>query len=100
MNVKGENVTFRFAAEKDCSLILSFIHQLAAYEKMSDQVVATKELLREWIFAKQKAEVLFICDGEREVGFALFFHNFSTFLGRAGIYLEDLFVLPAYRNKG
>ena len=54
MNVKGENVTFRFAAEKDCSLILSFIHQLAAYEKMSDQVVATKELLREWIFAKQK----------------------------------------------
>ena len=100
MNVKGENVTFRFAAEKDCSLILSFIHQLAAYEKMSDQVVATKELLRGWIFAKQKAEVLFICDGEREVGFALFFHNFSTFLGRAGIYLEDLFVLPAYRNKG
>ena len=93
-------MTFRFAVEADCSLILNFIRQLAAYEKMSDQVVATEELLREWIFVKQKAEVLFICEGEREVGFALFFHNFSTFLGRAGVYLEDLFVLPEYRNRG
>ncbi len=93
-------MTFRFAQEADCSLILSFIRQLAAYEKMSDQVVATEELLREWIFEKQKAEVLFVCEEDREVGFALFFHNFSTFLGRAGIYLEDLFVLPEYRNKG
>ena len=93
-------MTFRFAQEADCSLILSFIRQLAAYEKMSDQVVATEELLREWIFEKQKAEVLFVCEEDREVGFALFFHNFSTFLGRAGIYLEDLFVLPESRNKG
>ena len=91
---------FRFANEEDCGLILSFIRQLAAYEKMSDQVVATEELLREWIFEKKKAEVLFVCEGEKEVGFALFFHNFSTFLGRAGIYLEDLFVLPEYRGKG
>ena len=67
---------------------------------MSDQVVATEELLREWIFEKRKAEVLFVCEDNKEVGFALFFHNFSTFLGRAGIYLEDLFVLPEYRNKG
>ena len=67
---------------------------------MSDQVVATEALLREWIFDKRKAEVLFICENGREVGFALFFHNFSTFLGRAGIYLEDLFVLPQYRGKG
>ena len=93
-------MTFRFAMEADCALILRFIRGLAAYEKMSDQVVATEELLREWIFEKQKAEALFVCDGEREVGFALFFHNFSTFLGRAGIYLEDLFVLPEYRGKG
>ena len=93
-------MTFRFAQEADCSLILSFIRQLAAYEKMSDQVVATEELLRQWIFVKQKAEVLFVCEGKREVGFALFFHNFSTFLGRAGIYLEDLFVLQEYRKKG
>ena len=91
---------FRFANEEDCGLILSFIRHLAAYEKMSDQVVATEELLREWIFEKKKAVVLFVCEGEKEVGFALFFHNFSTFLGRAGIYLEDLFVLPEYRGKG
>ena len=91
---------FRFANEEDCGLILSFIRQLAVYEKMSDQVVATEDLLREWIFEKKKAEVLFVLEGEKEVGFALFFHNFSTFLGRAGIYLEDLFVLPEYRGKG
>ena len=93
-------MTFRFAKEDDCALILRFIHSLADYEKMSDQVVATEELLREWIFEKRKAEVLFACEDNKEVGFALFFHNFSTFLGRAGIYLEDLFVLPEYRNKG
>ena len=58
------------------------------------------ELLREWIFEKKKAEVLFALEGGREVGIALFFHNFSTFLGRAGIYLEDLFVLPEYRGRG
>lgn len=91
---------FRFASEEDCSLILFFIQQLAIYEKMSDQVIATEELLREWIFEKKKAEVLFVCDGDSEVGFALFFHNFSTFLGRAGIYLEDLFVLEKFRGKG
>ena len=91
---------FRFANKKDCGLILSFIRQLAAYEKMTDQVVATEDLLQEWIFEKNKAEVLFVCDGEKAAGLALFFHNFSTFLGRAGIYLEDLFVLPEYRGKG
>ena len=93
-------MTFRFATEADCPSILDFIRQLAAYEKMSDQVIATEELLQEWIFEKRKAEVLFVSDGGGEIGFALFFHNFSTFLGRAGIYLEDLFVLPAYRGKG
>ena len=67
---------------------------------MTDQVVATPALLREWIFEKKKAEVLFALDEGRAVGFALFFHNFSTFLGRAGIYLEDLFVLPQERGKG
>ena len=91
---------FRFANENDCGLILAFIRLLADYEKMADQVVATEDLLREWIFEKRKAEVLFVCEDGREVGFALFFHNFSTFLGRAGIYLEDLFVLPEYRGKG
>ena len=93
-------MTFRFAEEKDCALILDFIRALAEYEKMTDQVVATEALLREWIFEKKMAEVLFVCEGAEAVGFALFFHNFSTFLGRAGIYLEDLFVLPAFRGKG
>lgn len=93
-------MTIRFATENDCALILHFIRDLAEYEKMADQVVASEELLREWIFEKQKAEVLFVCEEGKELGFALFFHNFSTFLGRAGIYLEDLFVLPEYRGKG
>lgn len=93
-------LTFRFAEEKDCGLILHFIKELAAYEKLSDQVVATEDLLREWIFEKEKAEVIFACEDGEEIGFALFFHNFSTFLGRAGIYLEDLFIKPEHRGKG
>lgn len=96
----AEELTFRFAGEADAGTILSFIKGLAEYEKMSDQVVATEELLREWIFRKGKAEVLFAVLDGKEIGFALFFHNFSTFLGRAGLYLEDLFILPAYRGRG
>lgn len=95
-----ENLTFRFAEEKDVSLILDFIRKLAIYEKMQDDVVATEELLKEWIFDKKKAEVIFALYDNKEVGFALFFHNFSTFLGKAGVYLEDLFVLEEYRNRG
>lgn len=94
------DISFRPAVPEDCPLILSFIKALAEYEKMSDQVVATEELLREWIFKKGKAEVIFPVVGGEEVGFALFFHNFSTFLGRAGIYLEDLFIKPEHRGKG
>ena len=95
-----EEVTFRKAVREDVPLILEFIKGLAEYEKMSDEVVATVEILDEWLFDKEKAEVIFaIAEGE-EVGFALFFHNFSTFLGRAGIYLEDLFVKPKYRGNG
>ena len=67
---------------------------------MQDEVVATEDLLYEWLFVKKKAEVLFVLENEEEVGFALFFHNFSTFLGRAGIYMEDFYVKPAYRGKG
>ncbi len=95
-----KEITFRYAEEKDVSLILYFIKQLAEYEKMLDEVVATEELLHEWIFEKKKAEVIFAMEDDKEVGFALFFHNFSTFLGRAGIYLEDLYVKPEYRGKG
>lgn len=93
-------VTFRPAEEKDTVLLLTFIRALAEYEHMLDQVVATETILREWLFEKRVAEAFFALEGETEVGFALYFHNFSTFLGRGGIYLEDLFVLPEYRGKG
>lgn len=89
-----------YATENDCAEILNFINLLAEYEKMQNEVVATEELLKEWIFEKKKAEVIFAVEDGKKVGFALFFHNFSTFLGRAGIYLEDLFVLPEFRGKG
>lgn len=91
---------FRFAAQQDAALILDFIKDLAEYEKMSDLVVANEELIRENLFEKKRAEVIFAMENGKEVGFALFFHNFSTFLCRAGIYLEDLFVKPEYRGRG
>lgn len=91
---------FRTALPEDTGLILRFIRGLAEYEGMTDQVVATEELLRRQLFERKNAEVLFVLEGEREVGFALFFHNFSTFLGRAGLYLEDLYVKPEYRGQG
>ena len=92
--------SFRFAERKDVPLILNFIKSLAEYENMLDDVVADERLLEKWIFDNGKAEVIFAVADGKEVGFALFFHNFSTFLGRAGIYLEDLFVLPEYRGQG
>jgi len=95
-----EPMQFRYAEEKDVPLILQFIKDLAEYEHMLDEVVATEELLAEWVFQKEKAEVIFVLEDGKEVGFALFFHNFSTFLGRAGLYLEDLYVKPEYRHKG
>jgi len=91
---------YRYAAEADTALILRFIRELAAYEQLEDQVVADEETLRHWIFDRRKAEVIFALDQGREIGFALFFHNFSTFLGRAGLYLEDLYVMPEYRGRG
>lgn len=91
---------FRYARRCDTPLILCFIKELAEYENMLDEVVADEKILEEWIFDKQKAEVIFALEGDKEVGFALFFHNFSTFLGKAGIYLEDLYVRPEYRGKG
>lgn len=92
--------TYRKAKPEDTALIMDFIKRLAEYEKMSDQVVATEERLRFWIFEEKKAEVIFAVVDEKEIGFALYFYNFSTFLGCAGLYLEDLFVLPEYRNTG
>ncbi len=94
------NESIRKATVKDVPLILDFIKKLAEYEKMEKEVVADEKLLTEWLFEKKVAQVIFALESDKEVGFALFFHNFSTFLGRAGIYLEDLFVLPEYRGKG
>jgi GNAT superfamily N-acetyltransferase len=96
----GDSVTFRAAVRSDASLTLDFIRALAEYVNMPDLVSATPELLEEWLFEKKSAEVIFAVVDNKEVGFALFFQNFSTFLGRAGMYLEDLFVLPNYRGLG
>ena len=93
-------LTFRTATEADTGLILQFIRALAEYEKMLDLVVADEELLADQLFRKKNAEVIFAVEDGKEVGFALYFHNFSTFLGRSGLYLEDLFVYPEYRGKG
>lgn len=90
-----KKIRFRFVKENDIYLILQFIKELAEYEKMLDEVVATEELLKEWIFEKKKVEVIFVLEDDHEAGFA-----FSTFLGRAGIYLEDSYVKPKYRGKG
>ena len=93
-------LSFRFAVREDTPKILAFIRALAEYEQMDDQVVASEELLERQLFDQNAAEVLFALEDGLEVGFALFFHNFSTFLGRAGLYLEDLYVLPEHRGKG
>lgn len=95
-----QNISFRFAKEEDIPLILDFIRLLAAYEGLADEVIAGEEDLAEWLFRRKTAETLFVLTGDTVVGMALFFHNFSTFLGKGGIYVEDLFVLPQYRGNG
>ncbi len=94
------DLTFRYAEERDAGLVLAFIKALAVYEKLLDQVQATEEGLREWLFEKKKAEVLFAVVDGKEVGYALYFHNFSSFVGKAGIYMEDIFILPEHRGNG
>ncbi|OJU17710.1 MAG: GNAT family N-acetyltransferase [Clostridiales bacterium 43-6] len=93
-------VTFRIATEADVPLIFRFIMALAEYESLTDMVTATQEGLRESVFNNKQAEVFFAVVDGVEVGYALFFQTYSTFAGRAGIFLEDLFVLPEYRGKG
>lgn len=93
-------MNFVYAKREDVPEILAFIKELAEYEHMLSEVVADEATLEHWLFDQQKAEVIFAREDDINVGFALFFHNFSTFLGRSGIYLEDLFVRPAYRGRG
>ncbi len=97
----GDRCQIRFATTSDVPRILNFIRQLAEYERMADRVVADENVLRESLFGPHPAAEVLLCEVDgRPVGFALFFHNYSTFLGRAGIYLEDLFVEPDFRGRG
>jgi GNAT superfamily N-acetyltransferase len=92
---------FRFATPADTALILALVRELADYEKLAHEVVATEESLRDALFGARPAAEALLVEVEGEcAGFALFFHNFSTFLGRRGLYLEDLFVRPRYRGQG
>ena len=95
-----KDFTIRFATRQDIPLILEFIKKLADYEHMLDLVVADEAILEEYLFEQKRAEVIIGQYQQRPVGFALFFHNFSTFLGRSGIYIEDLFVDPEMRGMG
>ena len=94
------NVTIRKAEREDVGLLLEFIRGIAKYEKMEDEVVATVEVLESEMFDHHRAEAIFAVVDGQEVGFALYFFNFSTFIGHSGLYLEDLFVWPEYRGRG
>jgi len=97
----GTDFQIRPASVEDVSIILELIRDLATYERAPDQVIATEEQLVDVLFGERPAaEVLLAFEGKSPVGFALFFHNFSTWLGRPGLYLEDLFVKPEKRGKG
>jgi GNAT superfamily N-acetyltransferase len=97
----SDSITIRPATEQDVPLIQGFIRDLARYEHLEHEMVATEEGLRKTLFGERRyAEVVFACVGDDPVGFALFFHNYSTFLGKPGIYLEDLFVRPEARGRG
>ena len=98
--MEKKDFVIRKAVREDTALILEFIKGIAKYEKMENEVEATIGMLEEELFDKCRAEVIFAVEGGKEVGFALFFHNFSTFVGRGGLYLEDLYVCPEHRGKG
>jgi GNAT superfamily N-acetyltransferase len=97
----SDTITIRPASREDVPTVLEFIRELARYERLEHEVSASEAQLREALFGDRRyAEVVLACDGSEPVGFALFFHNFSTFKGQAGIYLEDLFVRPEARRRG
>lgn len=100
IDTKYKDFKLRFAQEEDAGLILEFIKGLAEYENMLDEVIATEEKLLDSLFRQKAAEVIIGEYKGEAVGFVLFFHNFSTFLGQAGIYIEDLFIKPEMRGKG
>ena len=93
----SDKLSFRFAQRKDAALIFDFIMRIAEYEKMTDEVLNTPEMVEKQLFDEHRAEVIFAMADGREVGFELFFYNYSTFTGKPGIHLEDIFVLPEFR---
>lgn len=100
ISTKIQGFKLRFAKEEDIGLVLKFIKELADYEKLLSEVVATEEILYDSLFIRKAAEVIIAEYDNKPIGFALFFHNFSTFLGKPGIYLEDLYIRPDMRGKG
>ena len=96
----SDKLSFRFAQRNDAALIFDFIMRIAEYEKMTDEVLNTPEMVEKQLFDEHRAEVIFAVADGREVGFELFFYNYSTFTGKPGIHLEDIFVLPEFRGCG
>ncbi|MBQ3132115.1 MAG: GNAT family N-acetyltransferase [Clostridia bacterium] len=92
--------SFRCAVREDLFLVYRFIRDLAEYEKLTDCLITTEQDVEEWLFTKQKAEVLFIMEEEKEIGFILFFHSFPTYRHCAGLFIESLYVKPEYRGRG
>lgn len=100
IETKLKKLRFKYASEEDIPVILDFIKKIAEYEKMLDQVVADEERLRESIFKNNRAEALLIEYDNKYIGYIIYFFNFSTFIGREGLYLEDIYILPEYRGRG
>lgn len=96
----NEALSFRWGERRDIPLIMEFVKALAVHEKQPEAFVADPAVMEEWLFDKKAAEVLFAVEDGKEVGFALFFQNFSTFLGKAGLYLQNLYVSSSCRGKG
>lgn len=95
-----EELTLRFAEEKDITLIYDLIKELAVYEKLENRVIASREDLRDSIFDRKVAEVILAELNGVTVGYAMYFYNFSSFIGKPGLYLEDIFIRPSYRGRG
>ena len=94
------DLTFEIAQRKDSLLILEYIKKLADYEKRLDEVVATESDIEKWVFDEKQAEVIFALEDGKEIGFALFFLSFSTYISNVNLHLEDLFIDPEYRGRG
>ena len=98
--MKNIEYVFRFAQREDTGLVLEFIKQLAEYEQMPDAVKYTEESLEKWLFDRKMGEALFVLEDGKEVGFCLFYETLPGYIGRGGLYIEDVFVYPEYRGKG